>query len=54
MKTEEIKNKLETSNLKFQSKAEIADCIRALGPFTNPDTKYNWAIEKIKELTKLL
>lgn len=46
--------------IKFQSKSEIADCIRALIPFTpvanNPmlNDPYPFAIEKIKELTKLL
>lgn len=44
--------------IRFTSKSEIATCISVLTPFTNPDDRmkedYSFALEKIKELTKLL
>jgi hypothetical protein len=49
-------NKLKSeSSLKFNSKSEIAECIRVLTPFTNlPGKDFDFAIKKIQELTKLL
>lgn len=51
--------KKETS-VKFQSKDEIARCIQVLTPFTtalvdnSSGGDFSFALEKIKELTKLL
>lgn len=46
----------EDQGLKFTNKAEIADSIRALTAFTMKleSGETNWALDKIKELTKLL
>jgi SHS2 domain-containing protein len=46
----------EDQGLKFTSKAEVSDAIRALTAHTMKLEKgeTNWALDKIKELTKLL
>lgn len=47
----EVKNEI---SIKFQSKAEIAECIKALTPFAVVPSANSWAMDKIKDLTKLL
>lgn len=50
-KMNEVKNEI---SIKFQSKAEIAECIKALTPFAVVPSANSWAMDKIKDLTKLL
>lgn len=47
-------NEEKKETIKFQSKFEIAECIKVLTPFADGNEEHKFALEKIKELTKLL